>query len=78
MSNQETIANGKIVSQCGITINDFPADSYLGKTLKAMEEAQKISNPEERDKRMKEISGQHGGAHLLLLGKPATTLRDSF
>ena len=69
MTNQEEIANGKIVSQRGIMINDFPAESHLGKTLKAMKEAEKITNPEEREKKMKEISARHGGANLLFLGK---------
>ncbi|HEU4496284.1 MAG TPA: hypothetical protein VFR70_04465, partial [Flavobacterium sp.] len=69
LTNQESVSNGKIVSLRGIVINEYPADSHLGKTIKAKNEAKKITDPEEREKRIKEINKQHGGAHLLFLGK---------
>lgn len=69
LSNQETVVNGKIMSQRGIHINDFPMDSHITKRMEMLEEAQKITNPEERKKKINEIYDQFGERNLLFLGK---------
>ena len=69
LSNQETVVNGKIVSQRGIHINDFPMDSHITKRTELLKEAQKITNPEEREKKINEIYDRYGERNLLFLGK---------
>lgn len=69
LSNQETVVDGKIISQRGIHINDFPMNSHITKRMKMLEEAQKITNPEERKKKINEIYDQYGERNLLFLGK---------
>jgi hypothetical protein len=69
ISNAEMVENGKIVSRRGIGISDFPADSHLGKSMKALEEIQKITDPAEREKKMKEGIEKYGSKSLVFLGK---------
>lgn len=69
LSNQETVVDGKIVSQRGIHINDFPTDSHIEKRKAMIVEAQKIADPKERNKKITEIFEQHGDKNLLFLGK---------
>ena len=69
LSNQEFVQNGKIVSQRGIHINDFPHDSNLVKRTELLKEAQKIEDPNERSKKINEIYDTYGERNLLFLGK---------
>ncbi len=69
LSNQEFVQKGKIVSQRGIHINDFPHDSNLVKRTELLKEAQKIEDPNERSKKINEIYNTHGERNLLFLGK---------
>lgn len=69
ISNQETVLDGEIVSQRGIHINDYPADSHIEKRKKLITEAKKIADPKERSKKINEIFDQYGDRQLLFLGK---------
>lgn len=69
VSNQESVYNGKIVSQRGIHINDFPNDSNLTKRTALLKEAQKIKDADVRKKRINEIYDTYGERNLLFLGK---------
>lgn len=69
LSNQETVVNGKIMSQRGIHINDFPADSHIEKRKEMLVEAQKIADPKERNKKINAIFDEYGDKNLLFLGK---------
>jgi len=46
--------------------------------MKAVDEAKKITDPKEREKKMKEIFDQYGGAKLLFLGKNADNTQGLF
>ena len=69
LSNQEEVINGKLWSQRGIHINDYPMDSHLDKRSAMLKEAEKITNPEEREKKINEIHDRYGAKNLLFLGK---------
>lgn len=69
LSNQESIVNGKIMSQRGININDYPAESNITTRMELFAQAEKITDPETRKKKINEIYELHGERNLLFLGK---------
>jgi len=67
--NNDIVRNGKMQKSRGFMINDFPEDSHIVETMKAMREAEKIEDKAERRKRMMEIQQESGPRPLVFLGK---------
>lgn len=67
--NNEVIREGKMMKSRGFMINDFPENSHMHETMKAMKEAEKIEDRNERRKRMMEIQQENGSRPLVFLGK---------
>lgn len=67
--NSEIVKDGKMVKSRGFMINDYPEGSHLMETMKAMKEAEKIEDRNERRKRMMEIQQESGGRPLVFLGR---------
>lgn len=67
--NQELIIGDEIQSMRGFAVNQFPEGSRLSQTMKAMEEAQKISDPIQMQQRMAEIQQTMGSRPVAFMGK---------
>lgn len=67
--NDETIQNDKIMSQRGLSINDFPTLDGINARNKAFSEAEKIADEKERKTKMREINKMYGSKNLLFIGK---------
>lgn len=67
--NDETIQNDKIMSQRGLSINDFPTLDGINTRNKAFSDAEKIVDEKERKTKMREISKMYGSKNLLFVGK---------
>ena len=67
--NDETIQNDKIMSQRGLSINDFPTLDGINARIKAFSDAEMIVDEKERQTKMREISKMYGSKNLLFIGK---------
>lgn len=67
--NSENIKNGKIISERGLIVNDFPDLDGLNARNKAFAEAEKITDEKTRNEKFREISKLHGSKSLLFIGK---------
>lgn len=69
LSNQELVKDGKVISQRGININNFPSNSNINDTQKLYLEAEKIKDFKLRKEKIDDIYEKFGSKNLLFLGK---------
>lgn len=69
LSNQEFVKEGKIQSQRGLQINNYPEESTYSKSNELITEAEKIEDVKLRKQKMNEIHKKYGSKQLVFLGK---------
>ncbi len=67
--NDERVLSDKIISERGLSINNFPTMEGVNARNKAFEKAEKISDEKLRSAKLREINQQYGSKNLLFLGK---------
>ena len=67
--NDESIDEGKIFSQRGFFVNDYPTLNGINQRNEAIKEVEKITDDKARKTKIREIYQTHGIRNLLFLGK---------